>query len=138
MINRKSKKGITLISLVITIVILLILSGTVIYSLNVSNGIDRYNKMVADIKLLNDKVHLFFNKYDETPVTTRTINIDNMDYYEIDLLKLENLTLNYGSDFGKEGELTIFSDVYLVNSNLNVYYLKGIEKSGQLYHYNEE
>lgn len=135
MINIKSKKGITMISLVITIVILLILSGTAIYNLNLSNGVGRYNNMIADIKLLNDKVLVYFNKYGEIPKTAREINIiNNETYYEIDLSKLEGITLNYGKDYGEEISLTNSSDVYLVNSNLNVYYLKGVEKSGEIYH----
>lgn len=135
MINIKSKKGITIVSLVIAIVILLILSGTTIYNLNLSNGVSRYNNMIADIKLLNDKALIYFNKYGEIPKTDRKIEIkNNEEYYEVDLSKLEGITLNYGKDYGQEGNLTNSSDVYVINSNLNVYYLKGVEKAGEMYH----
>lgn len=129
-----SNKGITIITLVITVVILLILSGTAIYSLNLSNEVGRYNNMIADIRLLNDKTLVYFNKYGEIPRTNRKTQINNEEYFEIDLEKLEGLTLNYGNDYGKDGELTASSDVYLINSSLNIYYLKGIEKSGRIYH----
>lgn len=134
MINIKSQKGITMVSLVIAIIILLILSGTAIYNLNLSNGAARYNNMVADIKLLKDKTLMYFNKYGETPNTNRKISIGGIEYYEVDLSKLEDITLNYGSDYGKQDSLTNSSDVYLINSNLNIYYLKGVEKSGEIYH----
>jgi len=134
MINIKSRKGITLISLVITVIVLLILSGTAITSINSSNGTGRYNNMIADIKLLNDKILVYYNRYGEIPKTNKSIIVDDIEYYEIDLSKLEDSTLNYGSDYGQEGELTSSSDVYLVNSDLNVYYLKWIKKSGEVYH----
>lgn len=57
-----------------------------------------------------------------------------MEYYEIDLSKLENITLNYGSEYNQASNLTKDSDVYVVNDNLKVYYLKGIEKGGTIYH----
>lgn len=134
MININSEKGITIVSLVITVIILLILSSTAIYNLNSSKGLGKYKKMIADIKLLNDKTLMYFNKYNQIPTTSRTINIDGTIYYEIDLSKLQGLTLNYGSDYGEKTDLNNSSDVYLINSNLSIYYLKGIEKSGQIYH----
>lgn len=134
MINIKSNRGITVVSLVITIVVLLILSGTAIYNVKMSKDVGKYNKMVADIELLNDKILIYYNKYNDIPTTTREFNVDENEYHEIDLSKLEGLTLNYGNEYGKAEELTSSSDVYLVNSNLNIYYLKGIEKSGQVFH----
>lgn len=130
----KNSKGITIISLVVTIVILLILSGTAIYNYNVSSETSYYNKMISDIKLLNDKILIYYNKYAEIPTTKREITIDGINYNEINLYKLDNLTLNYGSEFGETEELSQFSDVYVVDENLNVYYLKGIENSGKIYH----
>lgn len=127
MINMKSQKGITMVSLVITIIILLILSGTAIYNMNLSNGAARYNNMVADITLLEDKILVYYNKYGETPKLENGITRDS--YYEIDLSKLENITLNYGTKYNGDN-----NDVYLVNDNLEVYYLKGVEKAGEIYH----
>lgn len=136
MINIKSKKGITIVGLIITIVILLILSSTIIYNLNSSNKVAGYNNMIADIKLLEDKILVYFNKYGEIPKTSRKININNIDYYEIDLSKLNNVTLNYGQDYNDGTELTETTDIYLVNDSLDVYFLKGINLSGTRYHEN--
>ena len=134
MINIKGKKGITLVTLVVTIVILLILSGTAIYNYRLSNGVSIYNKMIADIKLLEDKTVIYYNKYEDIPKTDRSIQINGIEYHEIDLSKLDNITLNYGKDYKGNDNLSNSSDVYLINSNLNVYYLKGIEKGGEIYH----
>jgi len=121
-------KGITLVPLMITIVILLILSGAAITSINESNDVGPYNNMVADLTLLEDKILVYYNKYGEIPKVegdNQTIN----GYYNIDLTKLQNVTLNYGTQ--DEGDET---DIYLVNDNLEVYYLKGIEVSGKTHH----
>jgi len=134
MINIESKKGITLVSLVVTVILLLILSGVSISNLNLSNEIGKYNNMVSDIKLLEDKALIHYNKYKEIPKTSRTINVNGTEYYEIDLSKLENLTLNYGDEYGETSELTNSSDIYLINSSLSVYYLKGTRKNGEIYH----
>lgn len=130
-----SKKGITLISLVLTIIILLILATTVINGIISSNETSVYNTMLADITLLEDKILVYYNKYGEIPTTSREIFIDAIVYKEIDLSKLDNLTLNYGKEYGNEEALEQdVSDVYIINNNMEVYYLKGIEKSGIVYH----
>lgn len=134
MINIKSNKGITIISLIIAVIILLILSGTIIYNFNLSNGVGRYNNMVADIKLLKDEALIYYNNYGEIPKTERTIQIDETEYYEIDLKKLDNITLKYGSEYGQDGDLTNASDVYVINDKLEIYYLKGTKKDGITYH----
>ena len=67
--KNNSKKGITLVSLVVTIVILLILSTVSIYGIKSSNNINPYNEMIADINLLEDKILVYYNKYGEIPKT---------------------------------------------------------------------
>lgn len=123
----KSNKGITIVALVTTVIIMLILLGVTINGINISNNSVPYNNMVADINLLEEKLLSYYNKYKEIPTTNVTEEIDGSIYYEIDLSKLDNLTLNYGINDGD-------NDIYLVNDNLNVYYLKGVEKSKIVYH----
>ena len=126
----KSNKGITMVALVTTIIIMLILLGVSINGINTSNNAVPYNNMVADITLLEEKLLLYYNRYKEIPKTEMAKQIDGVQYYEIDLSKLENVTLNYGIKYNGDEE-----DIYLVNDNLNVYYLKGVQKSGTMYHY---
>lgn len=125
----KSNKGITMVALVTTIIIMLILLGVSINGINISNNAVPYNNMVADITLLEEKLLLYYNRYKEIPKTEMAKQIDGVQYYEIDLSKLENVTLNYGIKYDGDEE-----DIYLVNDNLKVYYLKGIQKSGTIYH----
>lgn len=131
-----SQKGVTLAALIVSIIVLLILSSVIVKNIGSSNKVVAYNNMVADIKLLEDKALIYFNKYAEIPKTTRTIKITGKDYYEIDLSKLDNITLNYGLEYGGTEELTETADVYLVNESLDVYYLKGIDLSGVERHEN--
>lgn len=126
----KSNKGITMVALVTTIIIMLILLGVSINGINISNNAVPYNNMVADITLLEEKLLLYYNRYKEIPKTEMAKQIDGVQYYEIDLSKLKNITLNYGIKYNGDEE-----DIYLVNDNLKVYYLKGVQKSGTMYHY---
>lgn len=134
MIKINSNNGITIISLIITVIVLLILAGTIVSSLDTSDGTANYNKMTADIKFLKDELLIYYNKYEEVPTTDRKINIDGEDYLEIDLQKLSNITLNFGKEYGETATLTNSDDVYVTDKNLNIYYLRGIEKSGTIYH----
>ena len=127
MVTIKTKKGITIISLVLTIIIISILATVAIYSNKSSKSIAPYNKMLADITVLEDKILVYYNKNHEIPITGNEILIEGESYYKIDLTKLDNLTLNYG--IGEEND-----DYYLVNNNLEVYYLEGIEKLGKRFH----
>lgn len=103
MINSlKRNRGITLVALVITIILLLILTGTIIYNVDLSNSRLYYDKMVADINLLNDKILVYYNKYNEIPKTDRSIKINEVTYWEIDLSKLDNITLNYGKGYRRK------------------------------------
>lgn len=123
-------KGVTLVALIMTIVLLLILSSVAINNLNKSSNVAPYNNMIADIELLTDKIVIYYNKYGELPIIENNSQIiDDIEYYKIDLNKLENITLNYGTE--KDGNA---KDIYLVNNNLEVYYLEGIEKSGKIEH----
>lgn len=103
----KNNKGITIIALVVTVVILLILTGTVIYNSNLSKSNYKYNKMIADLNILSDKILNYYKKYNELPKTERKIDIDEVTYWEIDLSKLDNLTLNFGKDYRKKWRITI-------------------------------
>ena len=135
MINIKSNRGITIVSLVIVIIVLLILTGSILRGINVSNTTNSYNNLLADIKKLKDESLLYFNRYGEIPKTGRRITIDSVEYNEIDLSKLNSITLNFGKDYKKEETLVMSSDVYVIDSSLNIYYLKGIQYDGETYHF---
>jgi len=132
--NIRSNKGITIIALVVTIIILLILSSVVIVEMNTGDKFRDYQYMKADIESIKDSVLVYYHKYGVIPTTgtvLTSVNLngqastsDNNNYYEIDLSKLGNMTLNYGK---KEDS----TDIYIINEqSLEVYYLKGIEYEG--------
>ena len=145
----KNSKGITLVSLVITIAIMLIISG-----LTISVSMDRfeindYNKMINDLKLLEDKVSNYYLKYNAIPVVRdeennpilynyteipfNTNRNDNEDYYILDLSAMEGISLNYGETGFKN--INSSDDVYIINEKSHqIYYVKGVELKGTTYH----
>ena len=136
-INIKSEKGITMVAIVITIIILLIIVSTVSFSSK--NGIDmkNINNMYTDIILLEEKIATYYIKNGELPIVENSLLIldelppeiidktiypnNNDNYYKIDLNKLSNITLNNARDASN------VSDVYIINEKSHViYYLKGV------------
>ena len=138
----KNQKAITLISLIITIIVLIIVSGTTIgISVNRFKA-NSLKKMQNDIVLLNDKIENYYIRFGGLPVLEKyNTNLsfdkdvnDNANYYIIDLSSLENITLNYGKE-GFENPNSS-DDVYVINEKSHtIYYVKGIEfTDGETYH----
>lgn len=154
----KNNKGITLVALMVTVIVLLIITTA-----GISTTLDRfelndYKKMKSDLELLEDKVSDYYLKYEGLPMIrlsdgnieafsyTEYINgltnvnqepainaNDNDIYYIIDLEALGNITLNYGKDYkenlGKD-------DFYIINEQSHtIYYVKGVKMDGVTYHY---
>lgn len=128
----KSQKGVTLIILLITIIVIAILGGVVIRNLDIGTDIKEYNYMCADIELLESKVIAYYNENSSLPIKGNAFNAkdtlgsqassrDDENYYEIDLDKLYNITLNYGGGTKENG------DIYVINGKTHIiYYLKGV------------
>lgn len=136
----RENKGITMVALVVTIVILLILSSVVIIEMNTGDKFKDYQYMKADIEVIKDRVHSYrFKNVDSIPtkgsvlpsvdLSGQASGRDNSNYYEVDLEKLGNITLNYGKGNSTD------KDIYIINEkSQEVYYLKGIEYEGELKH----
>ena len=133
-INFKNEKGITMIAIVITIIILLIIISTVSFSSK--NGIDmkKLNNMYADIILLEEKIAIYYLKNGNIPIKGEELEIESelktqlisdnpnngTKFYEIDLDKLENISLN-------NNNTTHDTDKYIINYDSHtIYYLKGV------------
>ena len=117
----KKNKGITMISLVITIIVLLIVTSITIGNGLGQLGIKRVNNLYADIESISTKVAEYYLKNGTLPVydnlyvnnkqeleelfkkngaTEKITNVNDGDeYYVINPTKLDNLTLNYGDDY---------------------------------------
>ena len=101
------------------------------------NGISlmKINNMNNDISILDDRVILYYLNNDKLPVKEGAFSFynsinpnDGDEYLEIDLEKIENLSLNYG--YQKYGE----EDRYIINKDsFTIYYEKGIEYKNTIY-----
>ena len=150
--KHNSEKGITLITLVVAVSIMIIISGMLIY--NAKNGIKMRNlkMMQNDIDLLNNKVDAYYVKYgalpaeieyNVTPLPFASYNSpnDNEKYYVLDLKAFEGLTLNYGADFANitAENVADYTDLYVINEQSHhIYYVRGIEIDGVIYYTNDE
>lgn len=127
---KKNNKGITLVALILTVIVLLILAGTIFEFTSAPRKSQAYNKMLADIEALNDQIYLYYDKYGELPISepisvTNTTIPSGYEYYKINIKLLQNLTLNFGIE-----ETT--DDCYIINKTTHdIYYLKGIDINGQ-------
>lgn len=117
----KDNKGVTLISLTVTIIILLIITGAMIFNTKNQINMQKVNKLNIDLQLLNSKVDDYYLKYGELPIlceyadkaTFRNILFklasgrgadlncelnpnDGSIYAVIDIEKLGGINLNYG------------------------------------------
>ena len=141
----KQEKGITLSTLVITIIVLLILTSTLIYNTKGSIRIQNRTKLYNDIELLKEKVSEYYNEYGKIPANIEYTNIGNLSnilsknndtgkFYVIDLEAMKGITLNYGKDYEKikdnESSANSYQDVYIINQNShNIFYVKGITET---------
>ena len=156
----RKNKGITMISLVITIIVLLILTSITIYNGLAQLGIKRVNNLYADIDSISTKVAEYYLKNETIPIyndpyvnnkdelkamfiangateTEELINVnDEGAYYVIDLSKLDNLTLNYGDDYKTWNSSEPKSqNVYIINPVTHQIYFPHGVRSGDEYYF---
>ena len=139
------KRGVTILVLVITIIVLAILAGASIKG--VANVLDKANKQnfVTELKTLQDKTKEYYITFGELPVDkTKSYTVQQLfDLYtdEIELKSIKN-EVNKNSDneavfykldlneleveTEKRGKSATSKDIFVVSSyNYNVYYLQG-------------
>lgn len=143
------QKGISLISLTITVIVLIIITSMLIY--NAKNGIRvrALRMMENDIEVLDDKINAYYIRYGTLPIEIKYIGDinftpqanDGEEYYVIDLRAIEGITLNYGLDFNSitnENDTIEKDDVYIINERSHhIYYAKGIQMDGAWYYTTE-
>lgn len=117
----------------ILIVVIIILVWLVI---SVRNGIEltKLNSMYEDIEILDDKITIYYLNYGYIPVKNEvqfehSINPNDNDiYYELDIEKIDNVYLNYGSHTNE-------NDYYIINDESHtIYYFNGIEYMNNKYY----
>lgn len=150
-------KGITMISVTIIVIVILILTGVLIYDARDSLKVTKLQSMQSDIQNLRDKVNNYYSEYGQIPARIKYTNTDNIgkimttgvispnidtgDFYIIELSLLENLTLNYGEDYKNitstttESEASQYEDIYIINeTSQNIFYVEGIQVDGEWFY----
>lgn len=138
----KKENGITMISLVITIIILVILTNMLVYNARDSIQLKALTNLDNDIQLLREKVSDYYNGYGQIPAEIKYTNVSQLsevlsgkndigDFFVIDLEAMQGITLNYGKDYEKikqdKNNADNYTDVYVINENShNIFYIKGI------------
>lgn len=126
----KSNKGVTMITVVTTLVLMIILTTVAITSVNDGTEFRKYSLMCSDIEQLENKVLYFHREYGELPIGNKVLNVpqainNGHDFYKINMNKLSGITLNLGN----------ISDIYIIDSEtFEVYYLNGVEYDGEIYY----
>ena len=140
--NIRDNRGINLISLTVTIIILLVITGAMIFNTKNQISAKEINALRNDIELLSAKIDDYYLKYGELPelcyysnkknfreglfvradAKGATLNSevnpnDGDEYVVIELEKLEGLTLNYG--YEKNGEYFTIKQSRKVNNFAN-------------------
>lgn len=139
----RKEKGITMVALVITIVILLILTNMLIYNSQDNIYIKSLTNLYNDISMLREKVSAYYNEYGKIPAEIKYTNTsglssvlstqnDKGDFYVIDLEAMQGITLNYGKDYEKvksdKENANSYTKLYIINENShNIFYVEGIK-----------
>lgn len=145
----KEEKGISLISLVIAVTLILVIAGILLYNSRNYTQIAKLENLHNDIQLLQEQIEVFYSKNGSLPIldVEYMVNLpesqrnpnDGDKYYVINLDVLDNIRLNYGKEFetlknDKEHEEK-YKDLYIVNEKSHtVYYVKGITVEDTTYY----
>ena len=146
----KNNKGVTLITLAITIAVLMILTFNITVNIGAYTEQKTKANFETDMQRLREEINQYYarvkdipviNKYTNTSMLEGIKNInDNDEYYVIDMKQLD-VSLNYGSDYNiinkkdEAEEITDLLDVYIINKQSHtIYYPKGVEYSGKIHY----
>lgn len=144
----KSERGITITTLVITVILLTIITGILARNSKSTMQLSNLTKLQNDVEILNDRIATYYVEKGSLPILDETgfvyeksalsaalgkeVSVNDGDtYYTIDLSKIDNITLNYGNNYLQPST----TDRYVINEETHVvYYLKGVNHEGTTYH----
>lgn len=143
----RKEQGITLATLVITVILLIIITSILAFNSHTSLQISNLTKLQNDIQTLSDRIASYYVEKGELPIYTSEritkyqllqthefddiSNGDGDDYYTINLNEINNITLNYGKGYRSSSS----DDKYIINEETHIiYYLKGVSYEGERYH----
>lgn len=138
------KKGVSLVTAIIAVSIMMILvsSVCVIGSSAISSA--NFEEYKSQIERVADEINIYINEKDILPVTNQNVSIDSLGqdflnevkekndlsnkFYIVDVSKLADYSIKKG-----KGNLNN-KDIFLLAENTNnVYYLKGFKYRGKVY-----
>ena len=141
----KSERGVTLVALTITVIILLIVTSILIYNANDNIYIKRLTSMYNDVSNLRDKVASYYKEYGTIPAKVEYTAVshlkdagviganDGEKFYVLDLDRLDGVTLNFGKDYERVkkqeyADVNKLKDLYIINEKShNIFYSEGIQ-----------
>ncbi len=153
----KNAKGISLISLAITVIILIILTNAIVYNIRDNLRIKNLENMQNDIANLKDKISNYYAQNGKIPASLEftdsdAINaikktgvisekVDTGKFFVIDLSAIDNLTLNYGKEFEivkkNKDSVNSCTDLYIINEDShNIFYVAGIKIENDIFYTN--
>ena len=143
--NLKSENGITIITLVITIIVMGLISFGIYANMNDISETTKIMNFNNDLSKLKEKTIIYYAQNNNLPIvgnekTNLNIGSRNPDdeggkYYEINI-KSNGLNIYNDLNYGKRqaGE----DDIYIINEKSHtIYYLKGIYYDGSIHYTNE-
>lgn len=145
----KEEKGITLITLVVAIALMVIIAGILLYNSRNYSQISRLDNLNNDIQILKERVQIFYSTHGSLPVVEGkkyTVAIpdeqknpnDGTEYYLLNLDVLEDVRLNYGKDFEvakNASDIQDYTDLYIINGqSQTIYYVKGVSVDNVMYY----
>lgn len=137
------KNGVSLVSLMITIVIIILLTTTV--SISAISSINNAKKIsfATEISFIQESVNNYYTKNNTLPILEKVnFNINEIDKKYKDQFSLEDVQNMYKLDLEKLGKIdNVFgkgeklNDIYMVSIDTNkVYYLSGINVGEKIYY----
>lgn len=128
------KKGITIITLVVTITVMLILATTV--TITSSNAINNSKKIkfASELVFMQETVDNYIASHEGSlPIIDTEIKngqLPSNEYYEIDMSLLGLIETTYGRKLNND-----ITDIYVLSKNDGkVYYLKGLKIKNKVYY----
>lgn len=150
--KNKKEKGVTLVALVITVVVLAILAFSVTVNLQGFEETKNKTRFQQDMNKLAEKVEQYYarnktlpilNEYTNTSMFIANKNInDSSTYWVLDIGKLGITSLNYGGDYqtikdmnNTSADVSQYTNVYIINRGSHtIYYPKGVEYEGKVHY----
>lgn len=131
----KNNKGISLASVLITVVLMIIILSSIIYSNSRTNEIKEAMLINSDIEELTKKVEMYYLEKGTLPLledanynyNTTTERGTNVIYYKLQISLLDNLNLNNKENIQTNNLLTENDQWYVINKQTHtIYFVKYI------------